>query len=201
MKPTEIAIWNGVVMGGGVGLSNHAKFRIATDTTVYAMPETGIGFFTDVAGSYFLPRMKNNPCLGMFLGLTGHRLKGKDLLTWGVATHYVPNTELDSLKQELVKYINKNSKDYNIEDIINRHAVKDSGVIENLEEINTIFKDEGTIQDLMHRLERFDSNFSKKTLKRMQRMSPLSLAVVFEQLKRGKSMELKEVFQMEYKIF
>lgn len=75
MKPLQISIWNGIVMGGGVGVSCHAPIRVATDNTVYAMPETGIGFFTDVGGSYFLSRVKNNTCLGMYLGLTGHRLK------------------------------------------------------------------------------------------------------------------------------
>lgn len=136
MKPTEIALWNGVVMGGGVGLSNHAPFRIATDTTVYAMPETGIGFFTDVAGSYFLPRMKNNICLGMFLGLTGHRLKAKDLLTWGVATHYVPQTNLEEMKKELFGSIKQTTTDTEIEAIINTYAEQDSGQIANLDEIN-----------------------------------------------------------------
>jgi len=56
VKSSEISIWNGVVMGGGVGLSSHAPFRIATDNTLWAMPETGIGFFADVGASYYLPR-------------------------------------------------------------------------------------------------------------------------------------------------
>merc|ERR1711990_757699 len=90
MPSTQIALWNGAVMGGGVGLSCHAPSRVATDNSLYAMPETGIGFFTDVAGSYFLPRIKGNSSLGLYLGLTGHRLKGKDLAAWGIATHYVP---------------------------------------------------------------------------------------------------------------
>jgi len=80
MTPLQISIWNGIVMGGGVGVSCHAPIRIATDNTVYAMPETGIGFFTDVGGSYFLSRIKNNISLGLYLGLTGHRLKAKDLV-------------------------------------------------------------------------------------------------------------------------
>jgi len=63
-------------MGGGVGLTWHSPIRVATDSTMYAMPETAIGFFTDVGGSYFLPRIKNGDIsLGLFLGLTGHRLK------------------------------------------------------------------------------------------------------------------------------
>ena len=63
------------------------------EKTEWAMPETAIGFFTDVAASYFLPRLgreKPNPALGLFLGLTGYNLKGKELVKWGIATHFVP---------------------------------------------------------------------------------------------------------------
>lgn len=63
------------LVGGGVGLSVHGRFRVATETTLFAMPETGIGFFPDVGGSYFLPRLQGY--LGMYLGLTGHKLKGQ----------------------------------------------------------------------------------------------------------------------------
>lgn len=60
MKPTQICLWNGIVMGGGVGVSINAPYRIATEKTMFAMPETGIGFFPDVGGSYFLPRLADN---------------------------------------------------------------------------------------------------------------------------------------------
>ena len=80
MKPIQVALWNGIVMGGGVGLSCHAPIRIATEKTLYAMPETAIGLFCDVGGSYFLSRVKNNICLGMYMGITGHRLRGDDAL-------------------------------------------------------------------------------------------------------------------------
>ena len=83
-------------MGGGVGISCYSPIRIATDNTVYSTPETGIGFYTDVSATYFLPRVKNGTtCVGQFLGLTGHRLKGKELVTWGIATHFVPRKKLD----------------------------------------------------------------------------------------------------------
>ena len=67
-------------MGGGVGLSVHGKFRVATEKTVFAMPETGIGLFPDVGGSFFLPRLSGE--LGTFLALTGHRLKGQSLFLY-----------------------------------------------------------------------------------------------------------------------
>lgn len=89
-KTRQISIWNGIVMGGGVGLTWHSPVRIATDNSMYAMPETAIGFFTDVGGSHFLSRMRNDEIsLGLYLGLTGARVKSKDLVRWGIATHFV----------------------------------------------------------------------------------------------------------------
>jgi enoyl-CoA hydratase/carnithine racemase len=118
MKPLQISIWNGIVMGGGVGVSVHAPIRVATDNTVFAMPETGIGFFTDVGGSYFLPRVKSNINEGLYLGLTGHRLKSKELLQWGVATHYVPSTNLEALYANLKTKVTKASTNEEIERIV-----------------------------------------------------------------------------------
>lgn len=111
MDPRYIAIWNGITMGGGVGLTWHAPIRIATDNTMYAMPETAIGFFCDVGGSYFLSHLKNDPSLGLYLGMTGHRLKGQDLLKWGVATHYVPQEKMESLYSTLKNEVTKSTTD------------------------------------------------------------------------------------------
>lgn len=97
MKPVQISLWNGIVMGGGVGISVHAPIRIATDNTVYAMPETGIGFFTDVGGSYFLSRVHSNISYGLFLAITGFRLKARELVKWGVATHFVPGNRIEEM--------------------------------------------------------------------------------------------------------
>ena len=86
----QISIWNGICMGGGVGLTWHSPIRVATDNSMYAMPETAIGFFTDVGGSYFLSRMRNEEIeLGLYIGLTGVRVKSRDLVKWGIATHFV----------------------------------------------------------------------------------------------------------------
>lgn len=93
-------------MGGGVGVSCHAPIRVATENSMYAMPETAIGFFTDVGGSYFLSRVKNNISLGMYLGLTGQRLKATELLQWGVATHFVPTEKLEHMRHDIIKNVN-----------------------------------------------------------------------------------------------
>ncbi len=82
-----MALIHGIVMGGGVGVSVHGQYRIVCETTLFAMPETGIGFFPDVGGSYFLPRCPGET--GMYLALTGARLKAVDAVYVGVATHFV----------------------------------------------------------------------------------------------------------------
>lgn len=97
-------------MGGGVGLTWHSPIRIATDKSMYAMPETAIGFFTDVGGSYFLPRIKNNDiALGLYLGLTGIRVKSRDLVKYGIATHFVPDSEISKLRDHLCSSVKADS--------------------------------------------------------------------------------------------
>src|SRR3954467_3819451 len=82
-----IALIDGIVMGGGVGVSVHGSHRVAGDRFLFAMPEVGIGFFPDVGGTWFLPRMPGE--LGTYCALTGERLKNADAVPFGIATHYV----------------------------------------------------------------------------------------------------------------
>ena len=87
-------------MGGGIGLSLYGNYRIVTDTTKFAMPETAIGFFPDVGGSYFLPRIKNN--VGIFLALTGHIIDSSEILNLGLGTHYCPNSEIENFIDQYI---------------------------------------------------------------------------------------------------
>jgi len=94
-----VALMDGVVMGGGVGVSIHAARRIAGDRTLFAMPETGIGLFPDVGGTWFLPRLPGQ--VGMWLGLTGARLRTGDVLAAGICDHYLPSDRTDELVRAL----------------------------------------------------------------------------------------------------
>ena len=94
-----VAILDGATMGGGVGLSIHGPFRVATDRTLFAMPETAIGLVPDVGGTYALPRLPGE--IGTWLALTGARLKAADLIYAEIATHYVPADRLDVLRDVL----------------------------------------------------------------------------------------------------
>jgi enoyl-CoA hydratase len=99
MKPT-IAFMDGITMGGGVGISQPCRFRVATENTRFAMPETAIGLFPDVGGGWYLPRLPGRS--GQFLALTGARLDGAECLRLGLATHYVPSLALDDLKARIL---------------------------------------------------------------------------------------------------
>ena len=94
-KPV-VAFMDGITMGGGVGISMPAKFRVATENTRFAMPETGIGLFPDVGGGWYLSRLTGH--LGEYIALTGARLNGADCLALGLATHYLPAEKLEQAK-------------------------------------------------------------------------------------------------------
>jgi len=94
-----VAFMDGITMGGGVGISQPAKFRVATENTRFAMPETGIGLFPDVGGGWYLSRLGGR--LGQFLALTGARLDGAECLWTGLATHYVPHELLRDIKARI----------------------------------------------------------------------------------------------------
>jgi enoyl-CoA hydratase len=97
-----VAFMDGITMGGGVGISQPAKYRVATENTRFAMPETGIGLFPDVGGGWYLSRLGQR--LGQFLALTGARLDGAECLWAALATHYVPHGKLDEAKARIAEH-------------------------------------------------------------------------------------------------
>ena len=94
-----VALMDGINMGGGVGLSVHGSHRVATERLTFAMPETGIGLFPDVGGTWFLPRAPGET--GLYLALTGARLKAADAIYAGIADTYVPSARLEILKDRI----------------------------------------------------------------------------------------------------
>ena len=198
----QISIWDGIVMGGGVGVSVHGKYRIATDTTVFAKPETGIGLFPDVGGMFWLPRCKGG--LGPYIALTGARLNANDLLYAGIATHYVPSHDLNDLKDALIDATTTEGSSVG-RVLMSFHKdipTHDSFLAKHRTEIDNAFDNKTSIEQIIEQLsQKKDSEFSKKTLSTLDRMSPTSLKVTLEGLKRGKSLPtIKEVLEMEYRM-
>lgn len=197
-KKPYIAIIDGITMGGGVGLSVHGKYRVATEKTLFAMPETAIGLFPDVGGGYFLPRMPGY--LGTFLGLTGFRLKGQDVQKAGIATHYVKSSMLEDLENDLFKC--KNSAD--IDQTLYKYSSlsKDSTefVLQpHLKQIEKAFSGD-TIEDIAMNLHSDGSEWAMSTLKLISKMSPTSLKITLRQIQLGKTMTLRECLQMEFRL-
>ena len=98
-KPIAVFM-DGITMGGGVGISMPGRFRIATERTLWAMPEGDIGFFPDVGEGWYLPRLPGH--VGTWLGMTGTRLKAADVMELGIATHYVESAQVSGLKTKLI---------------------------------------------------------------------------------------------------
>ena len=187
-KKEYLSIWNGVVMGGGVGLSIYGDHRMATDNTKFAMPETSIGFFPDVGASYFLSNLPKN--VGKFIGLTGQILEVNDLIYLGLATDYFKIENLELLKNN---YINSG-------ELIreNFEVNNDTELIKNIELINLMF--EGNLNEIISNLENNKSQFSSKILDIIYKKCPMSLYVSTKLINDAKGKSLKECLEIEYQL-
>ncbi|NXK05840.1 HIBCH protein, partial [Herpetotheres cachinnans] len=201
-KKPYVALIDGITMGGGVGLSVHGRFRVATERTLFAMPETAIGLFPDVGGGYFLPRLPGK--IGYYLALTGFRLKGRDVLKAGIATHFVESEKLPALEKDLVAL--KSPSTENIADLLNSYQMKskvdqEKGFVldEHMEKINSLFS-ANSMEEIVKKLKQDGSPFAIKQLEAISKMSPTSLKMTLRQLREGASMNLQDVLTMEYRL-
>ena len=182
-----VAIQDGVTMGGGVGISVHGDVRVATANTVFAMPESGIGLFPDVGGGWFLPRLDGE--LGQWLALTGARLKGKDVLAAGVATHFVEDAS--GLAGKLAEQ--------GLEALDGLEQSAEGSFAEHRAEIDRCFAKE-TVEEIISCLEA-GSEWAQKQADTLKSKSPLTLKVAHRQLREGgKLSEFRENMKMEYRI-
>ncbi|KAG9065287.1 hypothetical protein KI688_002611 [Linnemannia hyalina] len=200
LKTPFVAILDGITMGGGVGLSVHAPFRIATEKTVFAMPETNIGLFPDVGGSFFLPRLDGET--GTYLGLIGSQLKGIDTVLAGIATHYVPSDRLAALEDRLSELETDNHDVINmaIEDFVSEplHEHK-YALSEHRDAIDRCFHF-NTVEEIVAALEQEKTPFAEKALKTLRKVSPTSLKVTLQQIREGANLGIADCFRMEHQL-
>ena len=195
-----VALLDGITMGGGVGISVHGGFRVVTENTLFAMPETGIGFFPDVGATWFLPRCPGR--IGPWLGLTGARLDGPDCLLAGVGTHPVPAAALPALEQRLVDAVLGDGDAHGIVAGCLEEAAGPIGTpsLPNLRvRIDHCFGGAG-VGEIVERLESEPTGFGAEQLQALAAKSPLSVRVTFEQLRRGSDLDIEGCLALEYRM-
>ncbi len=194
-----IALLDGIVMGGGVGVSVHGSHRVVTERTAFAMPETAIGFFPDVGATYVLPRLPGS--LGLHLGLSGARLGAADCLYAGIGTHHVATDRLEALEQALAE------------------ADLAGDAFAAVDRVLACFRADpgpGELPDLRARIDRCygrpslagvlealagePSGWGAAELEQIRSKSPTSLAVTFRQLGSGATLDFDAAMRLEYRL-
>lgn len=198
-----IALLDGITMGGGCGVSMLGSHRVGTERLMLAMPETGIGFFPDVGGSFFLSRLPHH--MGTYLGLTGQRIRAADAQFCALTTHTISSDSIASVKAALV------DADYAKEPFAAVDAILQSfQVIQETSElerhyalIDAVFS-KASVAAILDALEQgvdsVNCDFIDRALKSLRTKSPTSILVCFEQLKRARHMDFDAVMQMEFSL-
>ena len=179
-KPV-IAFMDGITMGGGVGISQPAKYRVATEHTRFAMPETGIGLFPDVGGGWYLPRLEGR--VGQYLALTGARLDGAECLALGLATHYLPSEKLAEAKVRIAAHPDRIGGILGELSVTAPHAA----VMDHLDKISRLFASD-RYEDILAALEADASDWAQKERDTLGTKSPQTCKVALRQLQEGAAM-------------
>ena len=186
-----VAIMDGIVMGGGVGISAHGSHRIVTERTMLAMPECSIGLVPDVGGNYPLSRAPGR--IGEFMAATGTRLNGADTLYTGFADLFVPGETLDELISSL-------EKSGNPDELKQFATTPEPGELETLQlEIDRYFS-LGSAREIVAALEASDNEWAAKQATAMRRNCPLSVACAVELVRRCRDLEyIEDILAHEYR--
>ena len=186
-----VAFMDGITMGGGVGISQPCRYRVATGNTRLAMPETGIGLFPDVGGGWYLSRLPGR--IGQYLALTGHRLDGAECLALGLATHYLPAERLPEAKARIAE---------GPQAVLDSLAVAapEAAILARRAEIDRLFASD-RLEDIFAALAAADSDFTRETLAILRTKSPQTMKVSLKLLRDGKAMPtFEDEMRQEYAV-
>ncbi|MGT2514833.1 enoyl-CoA hydratase/isomerase family protein [Sphingomonas panni] len=192
-KPT-IAVMDGLTMGGGVGISQPCRFRVATENSRFAMPETAIGLFPDVGGGWYLSRLPGR--IGQYLALTGARLDGSEMLALGLATHLLTADTLETVKQVIA------ADPQAAEAILSDHAIPpgDAPILTQREAIDRLFASDD-FEEILAALEADGSDWANAQLVTLRQRSPLSCKVSLKLLLDGATMPtFEDEMRQEYAV-
>lgn len=187
-----VSLMDGIVMGGGVGVSAHGSVRVVTETSKVAMPEVGIGFIPDVGGAFLLSRAPG--ALGLHAALTGAPFSGSDAIAMGFADHYVPHDELAAFTKAIV--------DDGVDSALAAHAVEPppSELATQRDWIDRCFAGD-TVEDIVAALRGDDSGPSNDAAALIATRSPIAVSVALEAVRRAAKMEsLEEVLVQDYRV-
>jgi enoyl-CoA hydratase len=190
-----VALMDGIVMGGGVGVGAHANTRVVTETSKVAMPEVGIGFIPDVGGAYLLSRAPGS--LGLHAALTGAPFSGADAIALGFADHYVPHDKLDALRQAIAAD--------GVESAIAAHAVEPpaSQLAAQRDWIDHCYAGD-TVADIVASLrnhERTGAGPANDAANLIATRSPIALSVTLEAVRRAAELDtLEDVLAQDYRV-
>ena len=193
-----VSLVDGIAMGGGVGVSIPGDFWVASEKTLFAMPETGLGLFPDVGGGWFLPRLPGET--GMYLALTGARAKAPDLYALGIASHVIPSGDMGRVIHALA------TTEISCVDTVKvildgfHHDPEPAPIVLHYEEIDGAFSGV-RVDEILHLLEIDESEWAQKQFKILMTKSPTSLKLTFDQLRRGEVLEnFRDNMRMEYRM-
>ncbi|CAA7613273.1 Enoyl-CoA hydratase/carnithine racemase [Magnetospirillum sp. LM-5] len=194
-----VAVLDGIVMGGGAGVSINGRFRVATERSLFAMPECAIGFFPDVGATHFLSRCPGR--LGLFLGLTGTRLGPADMLAAGLATHFVPAAGLEGLRAGLEQASRQEDAGQAVADLLERlhRSPGPSALAGRLATIDQLCRADGP-QAMMAALDAVGEDWADLAAAAMRAASPTSLAVTWRQLTEGQGLGFDDAIRREFRL-
>ena len=193
-RQNTVAFMDGITMGGGVGISQPCRFRVATENTRFAMPETAIGLFPDVGGGWYLSRLPGR--IGHYLALTGARLDGAECHYLGLATHYIPSAALEEVKQLIIE------RPERIEGILGQASVTppEPKIAANIFRINKAFAPD-KLEDILANLESDDSEWGQTELAILRCKSPQACKVSLRLLSDGGAMQdFADEMRQEYAV-
>ncbi|XP_028768174.1 3-hydroxyisobutyryl-CoA hydrolase 1-like [Neltuma alba] len=200
----KVFLINGVVMGGGAGLSMNTYFRVVTERTVFAMPEASIGLFPDVGASYFLSRLPGY--FAEYLGLTGRRLNGEEMVKCGLATHFVPSEKLKLLENALQTVTTSDIS--TITALIDKFSevahLKEDSPLKRLDTINKCFS-KPTVEEIVLSLEKeIEVDGAEKwiadALNYMRESCPTSLKIWLRSVRKGRVQSIEQCLSRDYNI-
>jgi enoyl-CoA hydratase len=187
-----VALMDGIVMGGGVGVGAHANTRVVTDTSKVAMPEVGIGFIPDVGGAYLLSRAPGS--LGLHAALTGAPFSGADAIALGFADHYVPHDKLDALRESIAEA--------GVGQALTTHAIEPppSELAAQQDWIDECYAGE-TVAEIVASLSNHGAGPAADAADLISTRSPIALSVTLEAVRRARELDtLEDVLAQDYRV-